>query len=56
MLVYFQGLAKQRVKNYGFTPDVSKVSANYAEDPAGARTLGGAAAKSLRHTRKGHPA
>ncbi|MGD0618769.1 MAG: PDZ domain-containing protein [Bryobacteraceae bacterium] len=48
MLMYFRGLAEQRGKNYGFTPDVSKVSANYAEDPAGARKLGGAAAKSFR--------
>jgi len=48
MLVYFRGLAEQRGKNYRFTPDVSKVSAHYADDPASAHTLGGAPAKSFR--------
>ncbi len=47
MLVYFRGLAEQRGRNNGFTPDPSRVSASYAADAEGARTLGGAAAKSL---------
>jgi hypothetical protein len=48
MLTYFRGLAEQRGKNYGFTPDASKVFAHYGDDPAGAHTLGGAPAKSFR--------
>lgn len=47
MLAYFRGLAQQRGKNYGFTPDLSKVSANYAADSQGAPTLGGAPATSF---------
>ena len=46
MLVYFRGLALERGRNNGFTPDLSKVAANYNEELSAA-TLGGAPAKSL---------
>lgn len=46
MLVYFRGLAQQRGQNYAFTPDLSKISANYAED-AGPHVFGGVPARSF---------
>ena len=46
MLVYFRGLAEERGRNYGFTPDVSKVAAAYARDAA-PRTLRGAAVRTF---------
>ena len=50
MLVYFRGLADERGKNYGFTPDVSKVAASYKEDAARSQTFGGAAARTFSGT------
>jgi len=47
MLVYFRGLAEERGRNYGFTPDLSKVSASYKEDAAASRNFGGAAARTF---------
>jgi len=44
MVVYFRGLAQERGRNYGFTPDLSKVSASYQDDPTGSRTFGSATA------------
>jgi len=48
-VTYFRGIAEERGKNYGFTPDLDKVSATYHEDPA-APTFGGAPAKAFRGT------
>ena len=45
MVVYFRGLAEERGRNYGFTPDLSKVATTYREDLAASRTFGGAAAQ-----------
>ena len=45
MLTYFRGLAQERGRNFGFTPDLSKVTASYREEPAGTRTWGGAPAR-----------
>jgi len=50
MLVYFRGLAEERGRNYGFTPDLSKVSASYKEDAAASRKFGGAAARTFSGT------
>ncbi len=50
MLVYFRGLAEERGRNYGFTPDLSKVSANYNEDSAPPRTYGGVPARTFSGT------
>jgi hypothetical protein len=47
MVTYFRGLAQQRGKNNGFKPDLSKISASYRADPAGAHSLGGADATSF---------
>lgn len=44
MLIYFRGVSAQRGRNNGFTPDLSKVSASYAEDAPPLSTLGGAPA------------
>jgi PDZ domain len=50
MLVYFRGLAEERGRNYGFTPDLSKISATYKEDSAVSREYGGAPARSFSGT------
>jgi hypothetical protein len=50
MLEYFRGLAVERGGSYGFTPDISKVSASYKDDSAAARTLGGEPARTLSGT------
>jgi hypothetical protein len=47
MLAYFQGIAVERGRNHEFTPDLSRVSATYKEDPAASQTFGGAAAKAF---------
>ena len=49
-LAYFRGIAEERGRNYGFTPDLSKVSATYKEDAGGSPTLGGAAARAFSGT------
>ena len=49
MVTYFQGLAEQRGRNNKFTPDLSKVVANYRES-AGPDSFGGAPAKSFAGT------
>ncbi|HMF10149.1 MAG TPA: PDZ domain-containing protein [Thermoanaerobaculia bacterium] len=50
MLTYFRGLAQERGRNFGFTPDLSKVTASYREDPAASRTYGGAPARTFSGT------
>jgi hypothetical protein len=50
MVEYFRGLAGERGRNYGFTPDLSKVSASYKEDLATLRTFGGSAARAFSGT------
>ena len=50
MLVYFRGLAQERGRNYGFTPDLSKVTATYKEDSGTSRKFGGAAAQKFSGT------
>ena len=45
MVTYFRGLAEQRGRNNHFTPDLSKVAAEYHEAIDGPRTFGGEAAK-----------
>jgi hypothetical protein len=50
MLVYFRGLAEERGRNNGFTPDLSRVSAAYQEDAAASRKFGGAAARTFSGT------
>jgi hypothetical protein len=47
MVTYFSGLAEERGQNYGFTPDLSKVSATYKEDLAASHTFGGATARAF---------
>ena len=47
MLTYFRGLAVERGGNYGFTPDLSKVTATYKEDTGTSHTFGGAAARAF---------
>lgn len=49
-VAYFRGLAVERGQNYGFTPDLSKVSATYKEDSAASRMFGGAAARTFSGT------
>jgi hypothetical protein len=46
-LAYFRGIATERGRNYKFTPDLSKVSATYKEDPAASQKFGGVAAKAF---------
>lgn len=50
MLVYFRGLAEERGKNYGFTPDLSRITAEYRVDPQGPQTFGGSAARTFSGT------
>ncbi len=50
MVTYFSGLAEERGQSYGFTPDLSKVSATYKEDPAASRKFGGAPARAFTGT------
>jgi hypothetical protein len=50
MLVYFRGLSQERGRKYGFTPDLSKVSATYKEDSGTSRTFGGAEARTFSGT------
>ncbi len=47
---YFRGLAVERGRNYGFTPDLSKVSATYKEDSAASRMFGRAVAQTFSGT------
>jgi hypothetical protein len=47
MREYFRGIAEERGRNFGFTPDLSKVSATYKEDSGSSRKFGGAAAKAF---------
>jgi hypothetical protein len=47
MVVYFRGLAEQRGRNNHFVPDLSQVSAEYADSTQGPATLGGTAARSF---------
>jgi hypothetical protein len=47
MLTYFRGIAEERGRTYEFTPDLSKVSAAYHEDPVASQTFGGAAAQAF---------
>jgi PDZ domain len=42
MLVYFRGLALERGQTYNFTPDLSKVTSSYSEDPSPSSSYGGA--------------
>ncbi len=44
MVAYFQGLAKQRGQNNHFTPDLSRVTAEYAASTTGPASFGGTAA------------
>jgi len=44
MVTYFQGLANQRGHNNHFTPDLSRVTAEYAASGTGPASFGGAAA------------
>ena len=50
LLTYFRGLAQERGRNFGFTPDLSKVTASYREDPAASQTYGGAPARTFSGT------
>ncbi len=50
MLMYYRGLAEERGKNYGFTPDLSRIAADYRVDPQGPRTFGGSAARTFTGT------
>ena len=45
MVAYFRGLAEQRGRNNHFTPDLSKISAEYRESNRGPRSFGGEPAK-----------
>jgi hypothetical protein len=45
MVAYFRGLAEQRGRNNHFTPDLTKVAAEYHEAAEGPRSFGGEAAK-----------
>jgi carboxyl-terminal processing protease len=47
MAAYFRGLAVERGRNYGFTPDLSQVSATYEEDSAAPRMFGGTVARAF---------
>jgi hypothetical protein len=49
-VAYFRGIAEERGRNYGFTPDLSKVSAIYTEDRGTSPAFGGAAARAFRGT------
>jgi hypothetical protein len=49
-VTYFRGIAEERGKNYGFTPDLDKVSASYQEDSTAAPTFGGAPARAFSGT------
>ena len=50
MLAYFRGLAEERGKNYGFTPDLSRVTSEYRVDAQGPHTFGGSAAMTFSGT------
>jgi hypothetical protein len=50
MLTWFRGLAVERGAANKFTPDLSKVSVTYKEDPATSRTPGGAATRAFSGT------
>ena len=45
---YFRGLAEERGRIYGFTPDLSKVSATFEEESGTGRRFGGSAARAFR--------
>ncbi len=45
IVTYFSGLAEERGQNNNFTPDLSKVTATYKQDPAPSPALGGAPAR-----------
>jgi hypothetical protein len=50
MLMYYRGLAEERGKNYGFTPDLSRIGAEYKVDPQGPQKFGGESARSFTGT------
>jgi hypothetical protein len=50
VLIYFRGIAEERGRNYGFTPDLDKVSATYREDSTVSPTFGGAPARAFSGT------
>lgn len=50
MLVYYRGLAEERGKNYGFTPDLSRITAEYRVAPQPRQSFGGSAAEALSGT------
>ncbi|HMJ21129.1 MAG TPA: PDZ domain-containing protein [Terriglobales bacterium] len=45
MVIYFRGLAEQRGRNNNFKPDLSQISAQYADSPTGPSSLGGLPAR-----------
>jgi len=47
IVTYFRGLAEERGRNNGFTPDLSKVSATYKEDRAASPRFGGSPAQAF---------
>ena len=47
MIAYFRGLAEQRGRNNKFTPDLSKILAEYHDSGEGSKILGGTPAKSF---------
>ena len=50
MVTYFRGLAEERGRNNGFTPDLSKISATYKGDRVAPPTFGGASARAFNGT------
>lgn len=50
MLVYFRGLAEERGRTNGFSPDLSKVAADYREDRTPSPRFGGAPARAFSGT------
>ena len=49
-VAYFRGIATERGRNYGFIPDLSKVSATYKEDASASARFGGAPARAFSGT------
>jgi hypothetical protein len=47
MLAYYRGLAEERGKTYGFTPDLSRITADYKSDAQGASGFGASATKTF---------
>jgi len=50
MLVYYRGLAQERGKNYGFIPDLSRITVEYRVDPQGRQAFGGSTAAAFSGT------